>query len=190
MPDRTPPVPPDTPEPQPADPAELDADLVRPPAKATSEGARPRDTVANASAPSADELVAGLPIAGVTRRRVTLLVAAIVSVWVVAVIVRQTGDASAATARVEATRQANDELAADVAALERELELIQRDAYVAQQARSYGLGGAREIPFSLSAEVPALPPNAPGSAAERLGSTVRAQSPLESWLDLLFGPSS
>jgi hypothetical protein len=109
---------------------------------------------------------------------------------VVTVIVRQSSDATAATARVEATREANDELATNVDALEAELELIQRPEYVAQQARSYGLGGAREIPFSLGADVAPLPPNAPGSAAERLGARVRSGSPLETWLELLFGPSS
>ena len=185
MPDRTEPVPPDTPGADAADTAALsDARAADP--------ARPDDPSGETAPnpPSADDLVANLPIAGITRRRLTLLAAAIVSVWVVAVIVRQTGDATAATARVDATREANDELAANVSALEAELELIQRPEYIAQQARSYGLGGAREIPFSLGAEIAPLPPNAPGSAAERLGTRVRSQSPLETWLELLFGPAS
>jgi len=182
MPRRTEPVPPDTPGSEPATPA----------SGAAVDGlpaAPPSATGASAPAVSADDLLAGLPIAGVTRRRMTLVAAAIVSIWVMAVIVRQVGDASAATARVEATRAANADLAANVKALERELELIQRDEYVAQQARSYGLGGPREIPFSVGAGLTPLPPNAPGTAGERLGSTARTQSPLESWLELLFGPS-
>jgi cell division protein FtsB len=179
MPRRAAPVPPDTSAPEPATPPDDPSD--------GGAGSAPPPTE---QSPSADDLLAALPIAGVTRRRVALIAGAIVSIWVVAVIVRQVGDASAATARVEATRESNAQLAANVEALERELELIQRDAFVAQQARSYGLGGRREIPFSLSADVPPLPPNAPGSASERLGSTERDQSPLESWLELLFGPPS
>ena len=178
MPRRTEPVPPDTPPPDPATPPDAPAAAGNDPAQSPE------------SSPSIDDLLAGLPIAGVTRRRIALIVGAFVSIWVVAVIVRQVGDASVATARVSETRESNAQLAANVAGLERELELIQRDEFVAQQARSYGLGGRREVPFSLGADVPPLPPNAPGSAAERLGSTEREQTPLESWLELLFGPSS
>jgi cell division protein FtsB len=178
MPRRTEPVPPDTATPEPA----------IPPDAAAGAGARPAETPE--PSPSVEDLLAGLPIAGVTRRRIALIVAAFVSIWVVAVIVRQVGDASLATARVGETRESNAQMAANVAALERELELIQRDEFIAQQARSYGLGGRREIPFSLAADAPPLPPDAPGSAAERLGTAERQQTPLESWLELLFGPSS
>jgi hypothetical protein len=38
----------------------------------------------------------------------------------------------------------------------------------------------------LEPDVPPLPDNAPGSAAQRVGAPV-AVSPLESWLSLLFG---
>ncbi len=178
MPRRTEPVPPDTTAPEPAGPPDA------------PDATGPPSTEAPEPSPSIDDLLAGLPIAGVTRRRIALIVAAFVSIWVVAVIVRQVGDASLATARVTETRESNAQLAANVEALERELELIQRDPFVAQQARSYGLGGRREIPFSLAADVPPLPPDAPGSAAERLGTAERQQTPLESWLELLFGPSS
>ena len=44
----------------------------------------------------------------------------------------------------------------------------------------------REIAFSLEADAPALPPDSPGSAALRVGAPT-VVSPLESWLDLLFG---
>ena len=45
-----------------------------------------------------------------------------------------------------------------------------------------------EIPFALAADAPSLPPDAPGSAALRVGGQSTARSPLEAWLDLLFGP--
>ena len=63
----------------------------------------------------------------------------------------------------------NDQRREQVAALERELDKIGDRRFILQQARGYGLGGAHEIPFSLAAGAPSLPPNAPGSASVRLG---------------------
>ena len=60
-----------------------------------------------------------------------------------------------------------------VAALERELDLIARPRYVDQQARGYGLGTPREIPFALAPGAPPLPEDAPGSAALRVGVDAR-----------------
>ena len=65
--------------------------------------------------------------------------------------------------------------------------VIQRARFVLQQARGYGLGGAHEIPFTLAAGAPPLPPDAPGSASLRLGAPTSV-SPLERWLTVLFGP--
>jgi len=131
-----------------------------------------------------------LPVAGLTRRRIGFLLAALVMAWVVVLFARQVSEASAASARAEEMRQSNVELAQDVAALERELELIQRQAYIVQQARAYRLGGGREIAFTLEAGAPPLAPDAPGMASVKLGATLEAgRSPLDSWLDLLFGPA-
>jgi cell division protein FtsB len=129
-----------------------------------------------------------LPVAGITRRRMAFLAAAFVSAWIVVVFARQVGEASAATTRAEQMRLANAELAADVDSLERELELIQRQEYILQQARAYRLGVPNEIPFTLSPDAPPLAADAPGSAAVRLGAGEPAVTPLESWLSLLFGP--
>lgn len=137
--------------------------------------------------PGAPDLSA-LPIAGITRRRVAFLLGAFVTAWIVIVFARQVGDAASATARADAMREANARLEVDLAALERELELIQRQEFVTQQARGYRLGGPDEVPFTLEADAPPLSASAPGSAAARLGGTVEAVSPLESWLSLLFGP--
>jgi hypothetical protein len=83
---------------------------------------------------------------------------------------------------------ANAQRGAEVAGLERELERIGDARYVLQQARAYGLGGSHEISFSLAPGAPALPPDAPGSAAARLGAPTSVP-PLERWLRLLFGPT-
>ena len=76
-----------------------------------------------------------------------------------------------------------------VAALDRELDLIARPRYVAQQARAYRLGGAHEIAFALAPDAPPLAADAPGSAAVRVGAKVDDVSPLDRWLTVLFGPT-
>lgn len=131
--------------------------------------------------------LADLPVAGLTRRRIGLLIAAVVAAWVIVLFARQVGEASEATARADAMRAANVSLQQDVVGLENELALIQRPAYVEQQAREYRLGTAKEIPFVLADNAPPLAPDAPGQAAVRLGAVTERPTPLESWLDLLFG---
>jgi hypothetical protein len=75
----------------------------------------------------------------------------------------------------------------EIAGLERELQRIQQPRYIVQQARGYGLGSSKEIAFTLGANAPTLPPDAPGSAGLRVGAH-NSGTPLESWLTLLFGP--
>jgi cell division protein FtsB len=146
------------------------------------------DTAEEGGASPGEIDLSGLPIVGITRRRVAFLAAAFVTAWIVVAFARQVGEASAATTRAEQLRGANVELAGEVAALESELQLIQRQQYIAQQARGYRLGAPDEIPFTLSPNAPALGPDAPGSAAVRLGAGEAPITPLESWLSLLFGP--
>ena len=129
-----------------------------------------------------------LPVAGLTRRRIALLIGALVAAWVILLFARQVGEASEASTRAEVMRASNERLEGDVAALERELELIQRQAYVEQQAREYRLGEAREIPFVLDADAPPIAGDAPGTASVRLGADRQRITPLEAWVDLLFGP--
>jgi cell division protein FtsB len=128
-----------------------------------------------------------LPVAGLTRRRVAILLAALVAAWVIVLFARQVGEASEATARADAMRTANGQLEREVSALEGELALIQKQAYVSQVARQYRLGKAREIPFALADDAPPLAADAPGSALVRLGTEVREPSPLDGWARLLFG---
>jgi cell division protein FtsB len=134
--------------------------------------------------------LSSLSIAGITRRRVGWLTAALVSAWIVIVFARQAGDAATAASRVDQMTDDNRNLAAEVASLEQELQTIEKPTYIAQQARSYRLGTDREVPFTLDSSVPAPGADAPGSAALRLGARDKTMTPLESWLSLLFGPSS
>jgi cell division protein FtsB len=130
-----------------------------------------------------------LPVAGLTRRRIALLLAALVAAWVIVLFARQVGEASEAMSRADAMRTSNAALEVEVSALEDELALIRRQEYITQQAREYRLGTTREIPFILADDAPPLAPDAPGSAAVRLGAVTERPSPLESWLELLFGPA-
>ena len=131
--------------------------------------------------------LAALPIAGIDRRRLGMILGAVIAVWVVIVFASQVGDASAASTRAQEIARANEALRSDIASYRRELAFIQRQEYFIQQARAYGLGSAREIPFSLAPDAPPLAADAPGSAAVRVGAPTDRPSPLDRWLELLFG---
>jgi cell division protein FtsB len=128
-----------------------------------------------------------LPVAGLTRRRIAILMGAILAAWVILLFARQVGEAGEATARAAAMRTENANLEAEATALEAELALIQRQAYIEQAARGYRLGGAKEIPFTLTEDAPPLSADAPGSASVRLGTETVEITPLEAWARLLFG---
>jgi cell division protein FtsB len=140
-------------------------------------------------APSDGVDLSSLSIAGITRRRVGFACAAVVAAWIVVVFARQASDGAAAAARADQIGRDNAALSAEVAALEHELRVIERPAYVAQQARAYGLGNPKEIPFTLDPSVPSPGPEAPGSASTRVGADEQRVTPFESWLLLLFGPA-
>jgi hypothetical protein len=133
--------------------------------------------------------LAALPIVGLTRRRMALIVAAFVAAWIVVAFARQVADASEAASRAQDIAGGNAMLRLEVAAMERELEAIGRERFIQQQARGYGVGTSREIPFALAPDAPALTDDAPGSAALRVGADSDGVSPLERWLTVLFGPS-
>jgi hypothetical protein len=130
----------------------------------------------------------GLAIAGLTRRRAGWIAAAAFTMWIVLVFARQVSDASAKSGQVDERRAQNAALQSDVAALQQELVLIQKQAYISQQAHAYRLGDEQDRPFTLAADAPGLSANAPGSAAARLGAVRLARAPLETWLSILFGP--
>jgi hypothetical protein len=133
--------------------------------------------------------LAGLPIAGLTRRRMAVIAAALLAAWIVVAFARQVSEASAAATRAQDIATGNAMLRLEVAAMERELDAIARQRFVEQQARAFRVGGAHEIPFALAPDSPALAADAPGSAAVRLGAEAEAVSPLERWLTVLFGPA-
>jgi hypothetical protein len=133
--------------------------------------------------------LAALPIVGLTRRRMALLVGAFLAAWIVVAFARQVADASEAATRAQDITIANATLRLEVAAMERELEAIGRQRFVEQQARAYGVGSSREIPFALAPDAPSLADDAPGSAAVRVGAEADRIAPLERWLTVLFGPS-
>ncbi len=156
------------------------------------------DALDRTAAPDDDQLdpdardipdLSSLPIAGITRRHLAGLIGVLVAVWVVVVFARQVGDAQAAASRAEQLATDNVTLSIQVAGLARELDQIQRQRYIEQQARGYRLGGAREVPFMLAENAPPLAADAPGSASVRLGADRTRVSPLERWLTLLFGPT-
>jgi hypothetical protein len=130
--------------------------------------------------------LAALPVAGLTQRRVATLIGALLAAWIILLFARQVSDASAAAGRAEAMVAENAARHAEIAALERELDRIQQRRFILLQARAHGLGGHKEIAFTLDPEAPPLPDDAPGSAALRVGAPA-ALSPLESWLEILFG---
>jgi cell division protein FtsB len=132
--------------------------------------------------------LSSLPIAGITRRRLAGLIGTLLAVWIVIVFARQVGEAQAAASRSEQLATDNVAQSAEVAGLARELDQIQRQRYIEQQARGYRLGAAKEIPFTLAPHAPALADDAPGSASVRLGAAHSRATPLERWLTLLFGP--
>jgi len=131
----------------------------------------------------------GLSIAGITRRRVGWVSAGLVAVWIVILFARQVGDAQAAAAQAAQLATDNTALADEVDALQKELDLIVKPQYVGLEARAHRFGNAREIPFSLDPSVPAPVDGSPGSTSARLGAQRDRQTPLESWLSLLFGPA-
>jgi len=133
--------------------------------------------------------LSSLSIAGITKRRVGWVAAAFVAAWIVVIFARQASDGASAAAKADQVAADNAALAAEVAALEHELKLIQRPAYVSQQARAYRMGNSNEIPFTLDSSVPSPGPDAPGSASARVGADEERVTPLESWLSLLFGPA-
>jgi cell division protein FtsB len=147
------------------------------------------DPDVDAAAPDQRVDLTGLSVAGITRRRVGWATAALVAAWIVVLFARQVGDAQAASNQATQLAADNAALAAEVGSLQDELDLIVRPQYVGLEARAHRFGSPREIPFTLDPSVAAPVDGAPGSASARLGAASDRQTPLESWLSLLFGPT-
>jgi hypothetical protein len=127
------------------------------------------------------------PRLSIPSRRLALLVGGMVALWLVGVFARQVGEASSAASQADQMRARNVAMERDVASLEQELKLIKQPAFVSEMARGYLLGSPREVPFSVDPNAPALPANAPGSVGIKPDPAAGSVSPLESWLQALFG---
>jgi hypothetical protein len=124
-----------------------------------------------------------------SRRRVVTVAGVLAASLLTLGFVRQVGEASAATDRAADLRAANAALRDEVAGLERDLNHVQDPRFIKLAGRAFGLGGPGEIPFALAAGAPPLAADAPGSASVRLGADPPNTSPLDAWLEVLFGPS-
>jgi hypothetical protein len=156
-------------------------------------GPQDRPDTATPTPPPADGRArfdpAALPMP-LSRRRLATVAGLLAVSWLVIAFARQVGAASTATDRADELRAANAALRDDVGNLQDDLARVQDGRFIQLQGRAYGLGGPGEIPFTLEAGAPTPGPNAPGSAAVRLGARPSHNSPLEGWLSVLFGPGS
>jgi hypothetical protein len=123
-----------------------------------------------------------------SRRRVITAAGFIVASLLALSFARQVGEATAATTRAAELRAGNTALRAEVDRLEGDLHRVQDQRFILQEGRAFGLGGKGEVPFVLGPGAPTLSADAPGSASVRLGVEPRPQSPLDAWLEVLFGP--
>ncbi len=118
-----------------------------------------------------------------------MLVAGLFALWLVGVFARQVGDAASAASQADELRARNVAMERDIASLDQELQLIKEPAFASQMARGYLLGSPKEIPFTLDPNAPPLPADAPGSTSIKPEPTTQTTSPLDSWLQVLFGSS-
>jgi hypothetical protein len=122
-----------------------------------------------------------------SRRRVVTAGGILVASLLAISFLRQVGEATAATDRAADLRAANAALQTDVEQLQQDLTHVQDPRFIALVGRAFGLGGRGDIPFALAAGAPELAADAPGSGAVRLGAAPLDRSPLDVWLDMLFG---
>jgi hypothetical protein len=169
----------------------------RPVAASAGEGARRKPALAipRPSTPIAAQAArqepaldpASLPMPSLSRRRVVTAAGVLLASLLLLGFARQVSEATAASNRATELRAANAALRDEVARLEQDLGHVQDVRFIRLEARGFGLGGPREIPFALAAGAPALAADAPGSASVRLGAVPHPQSALDAWLEVLFG---
>ena len=133
---------------------------------------------------------ASLPMPSLSRRRVITAAGVLAAALLTLGFARQVGEATDASDRADTLRAENAALRAEVDGLQGDLSHVQDPRFIRLEGRAFGLGGPGEIPFALAAGAPPLAADAPGSASVRLGAPQRASSPLDAWLEVLFGPSA
>ena len=156
--------------------------------RATPPAGEPDPAAPDTGRPAIDP--AALPLPYMSRRRLGQVAALLAAGWLVIAFGRQVADASAASTKADDLRAQNAALRDQVAGLQQDLGQVQDGRFLQLAGRAYGLGGAGEIPFTLEAGAPTPGPDAPGSASARLGAHRDASSPLDGWLEALFGPGS
>ena len=121
------------------------------------------------------------------RSRLVLLLGGLLSVAFSITLVRNLIGAYEANAEVSHLRDENAALQARADALATERILLDDPAFLGLIARGYSLGSPVERPFILAGEPPTLPLDAPGSAERRVTTGATTPTPLERWIQLLFG---
>jgi len=122
-----------------------------------------------------------------TAARLLALVVAFLLFAFIALIGRSLIGALEVHAEVSRLRDENAALAAQAEALTAERILLDDAAFLDLIARGYSLGSSVERPFVLAADASELPADAPGSAARRLTVPEEVRSPLDAWIEVLFG---
>lgn len=92
-----------------------------------------------------------------------------------------------ANTEISRLREENAALAQRAEALKAERILLDDAAFLDLVARGYNLGSPVERPFVLAADAPELPIDAPGSAGRRVTSATPQRTPIDVWLEMLFG---
>ena len=162
----------------------------RPPSTSSGKATLPRPVTPPESRPEPSPRKldpAALPMPSLSRRRVVTAAGVLVASLLAISFLRQVGEATAASNRAAELRAANAALEAEVAQLQQDLTHVQDPRFIQIEGRAFGLGARGEVPFALAAGAPALEPDAPGSAAVRLGAEPLDRTPLDVWLDVLFG---
>ena len=146
------------------------------------------DTAAELSAQDdASAASAAVQRLSLSRRRLAVLVAGFLCLYLVGVFARQVGEAAAASTQADQMRQRNTALEQDLDSLRTELDLLQQPGFIDSTARGYGLGVAGELTVTLDPNAPPLPDDAPGATGIASSSRGAQESPIEAWLEALFG---
>jgi len=125
-----------------------------------------------------------LPVLGLDRRTLAIVVAALIVVWLVFIFGRAITDSAAASDQADSLRAQNAVLAAQLQARQDELAIVRSPAFIALEARAYGLGQPHEQVFSLR---PGAPTPGPVVALGEDPAAKAPRSPLDAWMLLLIG---
>ena len=117
-----------------------------------------------------------------TRLHATLVGTSLVAVWVLIAFVRAFGASAGVDEQAAALRSENAALQARLDAGRAELDAAADEPYVSIQARAYGMGEPGERVFTVRTTGPA--PQVPLLGEDP---DARPPTPIEDWLDLLFG---